>query len=143
MSPWIFTLRLEKTVKEFDPNNNEIWILCDIESGTPYNAAYLLSQKYQLKLIYGLNLALLLELSFRKDTITDLELKQLINDSQKTIGLRERKMSIMMYRVDGRMLHGQVIATFAKALSLDSYVVVNEEIATSPRSESIETGSTP
>lgn len=42
-------------------------------------------------------------------------------------------MSIMMYRVDGRMLHGQVIATFAKALSLDSYVVVNEEIATSPK----------
>lgn len=86
-----FTLRLEKTVKEFDPNNNEIWILCDIESGTPYNAAYLLSQKYQLKLIYGLNLALLLELSFRKDAITDLELKQLINDSQKTIGLKENE----------------------------------------------------
>ena len=42
-------------------------------------------------------------------------------------------MSIMMYRVDGRMLHGQVIATFAKALSLDSYVVVNEEVASSPK----------
>lgn len=87
----LFTLRLEKIVKEFDPNNNEIWILCDIESGTPYNAAYLLSLKYPLKLIYGLNLALLLELSFRKDTITEVELKQLINDSRKTIGLKEEE----------------------------------------------------
>ena len=84
-----FTLRLEKAVKEFDPANNEIWILSDIESGTPYNAAYLLSKKYPLKIIYGFNLSLLLELSFRKDTLTEPELKQLIEDSRKTLGLKE------------------------------------------------------
>lgn len=84
-----FTMRLEIVVKEFDPTNNELWILCDIESGTPYNSAFILSKKYRLKLIYGLNLSLLLELSFRKDTLSEEELKQLIEASRKTIGLKE------------------------------------------------------
>lgn len=37
-------------------------------------------------------------------------------------------MSVIQYRLDGRMLHGQV-SNFARALNIDYFVVVNEETA--------------
>ena len=34
-------------------------------------------------------------------------------------------MAVIQYRLDGRMLHGQV-SNFARSLNIDEFVVVNE-----------------
>ncbi len=38
-------------------------------------------------------------------------------------------MAILLYRVDGRMLHGQVCTTYGRMWRIDEYLVINEEIA--------------
>lgn len=40
-------------------------------------------------------------------------------------------MPIVQYRVDGRMMHGQV-RTFGKSLSADTYLIINEAAANDP-----------
>ena len=40
-------------------------------------------------------------------------------------------MAVIQYRLDGRMLHGQV-SNFARALNIDEFVVVNEKTAQDP-----------
>ena len=35
-------------------------------------------------------------------------------------------MAVIQYRLDGRMLHGQV-SNFARALNIEEFVVVNEK----------------
>ncbi|GCF95650.1 PTS mannose transporter subunit IID [Enterococcus florum] len=36
-------------------------IFCDLKGGTPFNTAYLLRQKYPIKIVCGMNLGMLLE----------------------------------------------------------------------------------
>lgn len=38
-------------------------------------------------------------------------------------------MGIKQYRIDNRMLHGQVVAAYGRSLSIDEYIVVNEAIS--------------
>ena len=40
-------------------------------------------------------------------------------------------MAVIQYRLDGRMLHGQV-SNFARSLNIDEFVVVNEKTAEDP-----------
>ena len=40
-------------------------------------------------------------------------------------------MAVIQYRLDGRMLHGQV-SNFARSLNIDGFVVVNEKTAQDP-----------
>ena len=40
-------------------------------------------------------------------------------------------MTVIQYRLDGRMLHGQV-SNFARSLNIDEFVVVNEKTAQDP-----------
>lgn len=40
-------------------------------------------------------------------------------------------MAVIQYRLDGRMLHGQV-SNFARSLNIDEFVVVNEKTAQDP-----------
>ena len=40
-------------------------------------------------------------------------------------------MAVIQYRLDGRMLHGQV-SNFARALNIEEFVVVNEKTANDP-----------
>ncbi|MCF0111696.1 MAG: PTS sugar transporter subunit IIB [Erysipelotrichaceae bacterium] len=37
-------------------------------------------------------------------------------------------MGVEMFRVDERMLHGQVVTTFSKVMNIDEYIVVNDEV---------------
>ena len=38
-------------------------------------------------------------------------------------------MAVEMYRVDERMLHGQVLTTFAQIMQIDEFIVVNDIVA--------------
>ena len=38
-------------------------------------------------------------------------------------------MAIKQYRVDGRMLHGQVCTAYGRVLSINEYIVINETVA--------------
>jgi len=38
-------------------------------------------------------------------------------------------MAIKQYRVDGRMLHGQVCTAYGRVLSINEYIVINEAVA--------------
>lgn len=38
-------------------------------------------------------------------------------------------MAVEIFRVDERMLHGQVVTTFSKVLNIDEYIVVNDVVA--------------
>ena len=40
-------------------------------------------------------------------------------------------MAVIQYRLDGRMLHGQV-SNFARALNIEEFVVINEKTANDP-----------
>lgn len=38
-------------------------------------------------------------------------------------------MSVVLYKIDERMVHGQVVASFAKFLQCDEFIVVNDKVA--------------
>ena len=38
-------------------------------------------------------------------------------------------MAVELYKLDGRMLHGQVLSTFGRILNPDEFIVVNEKVA--------------
>ena len=59
--------RIEEHVKRFEGENNHLVICCDMQGGTPFNASYLLSKKYPISIICGMNLPVLLEFVLMKD----------------------------------------------------------------------------
>lgn len=65
--------RIEEALIKFNPTENHVVICCDLKAGTPFNASYLLSKKYPLHIISGINLPLLLEFILMKDSFEDLE----------------------------------------------------------------------
>ncbi|KAF0224896.1 MAG: PTS system mannose-specific IIA component [Erysipelotrichaceae bacterium] len=38
-------------------------------------------------------------------------------------------MSVILYKIDERLVHGQVVASFAKYLSADEFIIVNDKVA--------------
>lgn len=59
---------MEKIEKELDVSReDEILILTDLKGGTPCNTSLLLSRKYKLTVLTGLNLPVLLEAIISKD----------------------------------------------------------------------------
>ena len=59
--------RIEEQVLKFNVEENHVVICCDMQGGTPFNASYLLSNKYPLSIICGTNLPMLLEFVVMKD----------------------------------------------------------------------------
>lgn len=41
-------------------------------------------------------------------------------------------MTAVAYRVDGRMLHGQICTAWGRTLHIDEYIIVNETVANNP-----------
>ena len=77
------------TVLERLERNDQIIILADLFSGTPFNVAMeIVTEKPNLKLYYGLNLGMLMELISRRMFQGDAELSEgLIEVGQQQIGL--------------------------------------------------------
>ena len=77
------------TVLERLERNEQIIILADLFSGTPFNVAMeIVSEKPNLKLYYGLNLGMLMELISRRMFQGDAELSEgLIEIGRQQIGL--------------------------------------------------------
>lgn len=77
------------TVLERLERNDQIIILADLFSGTPFNVAMeIVMEKPNLKLYYGLNLGMLMELISRRMFQGDAELSEgLIEIGQQQIGL--------------------------------------------------------
>ena len=77
------------TVLERLERNEQIIILADLFSGTPFNVAMeLVTEKPNLKLYYGLNLGMLMELISRRMFQGDAELSEgLIEIGRQQIGL--------------------------------------------------------
>lgn len=77
------------TVLERLERNDQIIILADLFSGTPFNVAMeIVTEKPNLRLYYGLNLGMLMELISRRMFQGDAELSEgLIEIGQQQIGL--------------------------------------------------------
>ena len=77
------------TVLERLERNDQLIILADLFSGTPFNVAMeIVTEKPNLKLYYGLNLGMLMELISRRMFQGDAELSEgLIEIGQQQIGL--------------------------------------------------------
>ena len=77
------------TVLERLERNEQIIILADLFSGTPFNVAMeIVTEKPNLKLYYGLNLGMLMELISRRMFQGDAELSEgLIESGRQQIGL--------------------------------------------------------
>lgn len=68
----------------------QIIILCDILSGSPFHASAAISQGYSnIHIIYGVNVAIAVELCLRADdsSLSGAELESLLQDSREMTGL--------------------------------------------------------
>lgn len=80
--------RIEEILIKFNPKENHVVICCDLKAGSPFNASYLLSKKYPLHIVSGMNLPLLLEFILMKDSYADLEsLNGLVDASKESISV--------------------------------------------------------
>ena len=81
------------TVLERLERNDQIIILADLFSGTPFNVAMeIVTEKPNLKLYYGLNLGMLMELISRRMFQGDAELSEgLIEIGRQQVGFCDRK----------------------------------------------------
>jgi len=80
--------RIEEILVKFNPSENHVVICCDLKAGSPFNASYLLSKKYPLHIISGMNLPLLLEFILMKDSFEDLDsLNGLVDLSKDSISV--------------------------------------------------------
>lgn len=60
----------EKSLQKYDGKKI---VLCDLYGGTPSNVALMLSEKYNLEIICGVNLGMLIDLVLTSDHSDDLE----------------------------------------------------------------------
>ncbi len=65
--------RITEEVVRLNSEDNHLVICCDMKGGTPFNASYLISKKYPLSIICGMNLPMLLEFVLMKDNYTTKE----------------------------------------------------------------------
>lgn len=87
-SPEDFEDELKKIVSDSKPEE-ECLILCDLISGTPFNIASKISyHKENIKVIYGMNLPIVLEALNARDTMTLEELcEDILNMVQESCGI--------------------------------------------------------
>lgn len=69
---------VQSAIKEDSPSI----VLCDLYGGTPSNVAMMLSAKYDVSIICGVNLAMLIELAIARENETNVD--ELINKVFKT-----------------------------------------------------------
>ena len=80
--------KIEEIIVRFNPNENHVVICCDLKAGTPFNASFLLSKKYPIHIVSGMNLPLLLEFILMKDAYADLDsLNGLVEASKESISV--------------------------------------------------------
>lgn len=80
--------RLEEQIVKFNPEENHVIIFCDLKSGSPFNASFLLSKKYKLTIVYGMNLPMLLEVLLMKDMYASKEdLAPVIDMCKDSVGM--------------------------------------------------------
>ncbi|MCF0111697.1 MAG: hypothetical protein HUJ58_07340 [Erysipelotrichaceae bacterium] len=82
--------RIEEQLIKFEPEKNHVIIFCDLKSGSPFNASFMLSQKYPVTIIYGMNLPSLLEILLMKDMYaTKEDLIPVVATCKDSIGMVE------------------------------------------------------
>lgn len=80
--------RIEEKIVEFNPEENHVIVFCDLKSGSPFNASFLLSKKYKITIVYGMNLPMLLEVLLMKDMYTSREeLQPVIEMCKDSVGM--------------------------------------------------------
>jgi len=81
--------RLTEAIEEFNLTDDHLVICCDMQGGSPFNASYLLSKKYPMTLVCGMNLPMLLEFVIMKDNYETKEqlseLVDMVRESLKVI----------------------------------------------------------
>jgi PTS system mannose-specific IIA component len=70
-------VELEKQILHFGPEIRDILILTDLHGGTPSNAVCLLLEKYDVNVVSGVNLPMLLEVFLNRDKLSVEELVDL------------------------------------------------------------------
>ena len=84
--------RLEEQIKKFDPENNHIIVFCDLKSGSPFNASVLLSKQYNLTIVHGMNLPMVLEIILMKDMYASKEdLIPVVEMCKESVGVHVEK----------------------------------------------------
>lgn len=65
-------------------NNKEVYVLCDIKGGTPFNEAfkYKLEKKADFRILTGMNIPMLLDIYFNFDNLNP---KHIISNSKESI----------------------------------------------------------
>ncbi len=64
-----FSVKFEKEITDLKEKSKNIYVLCDIKGGTPFNVAYRykIENKCNFTILTGMNLPMLLELSLSLD----------------------------------------------------------------------------
>ena len=60
-------------------------VLCDIKGGTPFNAAYLLGKTYPVRIMTGVNLAMILEILLTPDKDTENILQTAADSARESV----------------------------------------------------------
>ncbi|MCI1858823.1 MAG: PTS mannose transporter subunit IIA [Sporolactobacillus sp.] len=80
MSPETFSSMVEQKLRTL---SGHVLVLADLFGGTPFNVAVALSQKYDLYIVSGLNIAMLMEADILRKKITGKKLA----DAVKQVGI--------------------------------------------------------
>ncbi|WP_064590996.1 mannose/fructose/sorbose PTS transporter subunit IIA [Streptobacillus moniliformis] len=144
--------KIVEAAKSFD-NQNEVLVLVDIWSGSPFNQANALMAEYpNWAIVTGVNLPLLAEaIDVRDDVTTAHELaSKILNEGREGIkvkpeelepkkvrkqvanlntNLGDGKIEYVLARVDTRLLHGQVATSWTKATRPDRIIVVSDAVS--------------
>ncbi|MEY8293009.1 PTS mannose/fructose/sorbose transporter subunit IIAB [Carnobacteriaceae bacterium 52-44] len=116
-------------------------IITDIYGGTPFNVANKIIQEYQnIQLVTGLSISLLIflntgltiEESFKdvKKNLTSTRLnKDSTEDNQDDLNeVTPTKNGIVNYRIDERLIHGQIATFWTRSLNISRVMIISDEI---------------
>ncbi|CAM3228326.1 mannose/fructose/sorbose PTS transporter subunit IIA [Streptobacillus ratti] len=144
--------KIVEAAKSFD-NQNEVLVLVDIWSGSPFNQANALMAEYpNWAIVTGVNLPLLAEaIDVRDDVATAHELaSKILNEGREGIKVKPEelepkkvrkqvanlntdlgngKITYVLARVDTRLLHGQVATSWTKSTKPDRIIVVSDSVS--------------
>ena len=134
---------------------NQYLILCDLKGGTPFNTASRFSFKNEnVAVMYGMNLPLVitasLEASEEGQTLKKLaesltaQLTDTIGLSELSMNQKEEKgMEVSVFRIDDRLIHGQVITAWIAYADAKSIVVADDKAAKDEFTQSLLKMATP
>lgn len=116
-------------------------IITDIYGGTPFNVANKVVQKYQnIQLVTGLSISLLIFLNtgltieesfedIKKNlTSTKLNNKSINNKQDNLTKVTSTKSGIVNYRIDERLIHGQVATFWTRSMNISRVMVISNDI---------------